>query len=371
MDAAGLDLLADGHPVRDGVRALLASWSLAGLSQAQDSAPGYPEKIWRDIRETFGSRLQDPQVVRVVLEELGFARCPSPIHGGLVQPLAAAAALGVAGMGLQVRLLAGDRFAFAMHGASGLPGAENVSVKAEHADGRWRLSGSARHLTYADTATEFLVPAQAGRGRLLLAVVPASAAGFRRAVRPTLTSDRLTDVEFDGVEVEPAAVFAGGTAGDRRGVDAMDAAQDLGTLAIAAELVGMSARLVSIATERVKSRHAYGAPLAALQGVQLRAAELYLSFVAARDAVREAASLLAAEEGPLGSPRVLAAIAAAKASATESALAIAAGAHQLCGGWGLLDEAGLHHYTRAIKAAESQLGSPRYHRAAIAEYLKA
>ena len=98
--------------------------------------------------------------------------------------------------------------------------------------------------------------------------------------------------------------------------------------------------------------------------MQLRSADLYLSFVAARDAVAEAAGMLASESGPLSSPRVLATIAAAKISAAESALAIAAGAHQLCGGWGLLDAAGLHHFTRAIKAAEGQLGSPRYHRGA-------
>lgn len=369
MDA-GLDLLADGNPLRAEVRELLARWTLDALPAAQASATGYPEPLWQRFRETFASRLTDPFAVRIALEEVGFARCPLPIHGGLVQPLAAAAAVGVTGMGLQVRLLAGDRFAFAMHGESGLPGAENVSVKAEQTEGRWRLSGTARHVTYGDSAAALLVPARAGRGRLLLAIVPASAAGVRRTTHATLTADRLTDVEFEAVEVDPAAVFAGGGPGDRRGVDAMDAAQDLGTLAVAAELVGMSARLISIATDRVKTRHAYGAPLAALQGVQLRSADLYLSFIAARDAVAEAAALLASESGPLSSPRVLATIAAAKVSAAESALSIAAGAHQLCGGWGLLDAAGLHHYTRAIKAAEGQLGSPSYHRAAVAEYLK-
>ncbi len=367
--SAGLDLLADGNPVRDEVRAVLAPWTLDARGAVQDAGPGYPERIWTRFYEGFGSRLDDPAVVRVVLEEVGYACCPLPVHSGLVQPLSAVAALGMPAVGVRVRLLAGDRFAFAMHGTSGLPGAENVSVTAEQGDGRWRLSGGVRHVGYGDSATHLLVPAR-GRRRLLLAVVPSQAPGVRRLTRPTITGDRLTDFDLDGVEVETAAMLAGVEATDRRGVDAMDGAQDLGTLAVAAELVGMSARLVSIATERVKSRQAYGAPLAALQGVQLRAADLYLSFVAARDAVAEAAAVLASTQGPLSSPRVLATIAAAKVTATESALAIASGAHQLCGGWGLLDAAGLHHYTRAIKAAESQLGSARYHRAAIAEYLK-
>ena len=45
---------------------------------------------------------------------------------------------------------------------------------------------------------------------------------------------------------------------------------------------------------------------------------------------------------------------------------VAAGAHQLCGGWGHLAGAGLHLYTRAIKAAEGQLGTPSQLRAGIA-----
>ena len=97
------------------------------------------------------------------------------------------------------------------------------------------------------------MPARAGRGRLLLAVVPAHGVrGPARTTHATLSGDRLTDVEFDAVQVDPAAVFAGGAPGDRRGVDAMDAAQDLGTLAVAAELVGMSARLLAMAVDRVK-----------------------------------------------------------------------------------------------------------------------
>jgi alkylation response protein AidB-like acyl-CoA dehydrogenase len=186
----------------------------------------------------------------------------------------------------------------------------------------------------------------------VLATTPARGIGVRRTTRPTLTGDRLTDFEFEAVAVDEP--LAAGVA------EAMAAAEMLGTIAVASELVGMSARLLEITAARVKSREAFGAPLAALQSVQLRAADMYLDFIAARAAVAEAAAV---GTGPL--------VAAAKITATGSALAIAAGAHQLCGGWGLLDEAGLHHYTRAIKAAENQLGSPRECRTVIARYLKA
>ncbi len=360
MGTERLDLLADGSPVRDEVRGLLAGWELGELAAIQDSATGYPDTIWEAFRRRIGPRLTEPAVVCVALEELGAARCPLPVHAGLVQPLAAALALGAAGHRLRDALLeGGDRYALARPGP-----ADRENMVAEREGGRWRLSGRVRNLTYGDTADILLVPARHGASGLMLAVVPAAAPGVRRITRPTLTSDRLTDLEFDEVALDQEVVLAGVA-------DAVAAAEVLGTVAVAAELVGMSAALLSMATDRVKSRHAYGAPLAALQGVQLRAADLYLSFLAAREAVAEAASVLASGAGPEASAHVLASLAAAKVTATESALAIAAGAHQLCGGWGLLDAAGLHHFTRAIKAAESQLGSSRYHRRTIAAYLKA
>ena len=41
--------------------------------------------------------MSEPEAVLVALEELGAARCPLPVHAGLIQPLAAALALGARG----------------------------------------------------------------------------------------------------------------------------------------------------------------------------------------------------------------------------------------------------------------------------------
>ena len=355
MAIADLDLLADGDPVRAAVRGVLAGWDPARLGAVQQSPHGYQESVWKAFRRRLGARMSEPEAVLVALEEMGAARCPLPVHSGLIQPLAAALALGPAGRRLREAVLgSGERYALARHGQEG--------IAAERNDGRWRLSGYARHMTYGDSAEILLVPARYGASGTLLAVVPARAHGVRRTTYPTMSGDRLTDVEFDAVALDDEPVLSGVR-------EAVVAADLLGTIAICAELVGMSARLLELTSDRVKSRQAFGAPLAALQGVQLRAADMYLDFVAARGAVNEAASLLVS--GADDSAKVLAGVAAAKISATTSALAIAAGAHQLCGGWGLLDEAGLHHYTRAIKAAENQLGSPRECRSVIARYLKA
>ena len=351
---AGLDLLADGDPVRAAVRGVLAGWEPARLAPVQESARGYQESVWKVFRRRLGPRMSEPEAVIVALEELGAARCPLPVHAGLIQPLAATLALGPAGRRLREAVLeSGDRYALARHGPEG--------IAAQREDGRWRLSGHARHMTYGDSADMLLVPARYSASGTLLAVVPARAPGVRRTTYPTMSGDRLTDIAFEDVALDDEPVLAGVP-------EAVVAADVLGSMAICAELVGMSARLLEMTADRVKSRQAFGAPLAALQGVQLRAAVKSRYMSAARGAVVEAASLLVS--GADDSGKVLAGIAGAKVAATESALAISAGAHQLCGGWGLLDEAGLHHYTRAIKAAENQLGSPRECRAVIARYLR-
>ena len=62
--------------------------------------------------------------------------------------------------------------------------------------------------------------------------------------------------------------------------------------------------------------------------------------------------------------------AGAKLAANSAALRAAAGAHQVCGGWGHLAESGLHTFTRAIKAAEGQLGTPLALREVIARSLR-
>jgi alkylation response protein AidB-like acyl-CoA dehydrogenase len=140
-------------------------------------------------------------------------------------------------------------------------------------------------------------------------------------------------------------------------------------MVLSAELTGLATGLLRAAVEHTRTRVAFGQPLAALQSVRHRAADMYLDVLSARDATSTACAALAtAMPGPLDG-RARAVVAATKVTATGAALRAATGAHQLCGGWGHLDDAGLHHYTRAIKAAEAQLGSPSFHRAVIAHHL--
>lgn len=329
-------------------------------------------------------------------EELGYARCPLPVHSGLAQVDAALWALGDAGAKHREELRRGTtRYALCAHDGLGSPAWERAGVIARAApDGSWRLSGRARFVPYADSADVFLLPARLttgpGRRGLLLAAVPATAAGLRLTTHRTLSEDHLGDVDLAEVVLRPDQVLAqddtGGRdsdrAGDRNGGDdgdgggdgaasrALAAALAMGTMALSAELTGLAAGLLRAAIDHARARTAFGQPLAAFQAVRHRAADMYLDVLCARDATAAACDVLTTTAPEPLDDHARAVVAAAKVTATAAALRAATGAHQLCGGWGHLDDAGLHHYTRAVKAAEGQLGSPSFHRATIAHHLR-
>ncbi len=348
------------------IEAMLNGWSVSALSLVQQADPGYDPRRWDEFRGYIWPELRSHADMCEVLEELGRVRCPLPVHAGLIQVDAALATLGDDGAHHRGQLLTGTRrYAIGMHDSLGRPAPEHVSVTAgQDADGRWYLSGTVRHVSYGDSAHVLLIPARAG-SRLLLAVVAVDARGVTSTCRQTMSGDRLTDFAFSFTPVEDGSVLAGESGNDLRAWPALAKAHATGVMALGAESVGFGAGLLEATVERVRNRRAFGAPLAAMQSVQMRVADMFLELTAARAAVHELAGLLAETD----EEAVRLAVADTKVTTTSATLLIAAGAHQLCGGWGQLEEAGLHHYTRAIKAAEGLLGTPAHHRRMIAQLL--
>jgi alkylation response protein AidB-like acyl-CoA dehydrogenase len=219
-------------------------------------------------------------------------------------------------------------------------------------------------VTYGDSAQTLLVPVTSAVGDVVLAAIPCDAIGISPMTRETIANDRLTDFTFVDVQLVPEWIVVADTATDRRGEAALLAAQSVGVMALGAESVGMAAALLERTVARVQSRYAFGAPLAALPTVQLHAAEMYLDLTAARAAITELASAIAEQADDLSM-----AVSTTKITVPAAASRIASAAHQLCGGWGQLEESGLHGFTRAIKAAEGQLGTPALHRERLGRML--
>lgn len=119
--------------------------------------------------------------------------------------------------------------------------------------------------------------------------------------------------------------------------------------ALAAEIIGVTSRVLDLAIEHTSSRRQFGAPIAAFQAVRHRLADGYAALEASR-------SLLDASFGAGADSAGVAAI-AAKASAGRAHQVASAGAVQVCGAMGATLEHSLHRYVNRGAVLDGLLGS--------------
>ena len=131
------------------------------------------------------------------------------------------------------------------------------------------------------------------------------------------------------------------------------------TIALCADALGAAEAALDAAASHVKQRVQYGKPLASLQVVRHRCADMLIDVYVAESAISAAA-----EAGDL-----IAAASWCKAAAIERCRRVTASAHQLAGGQGILADAPFHRWYRRVKMAEPVLGTNRAHRARVAASL--
>ena len=119
---------------------------------------------------------------------------------------------------------------------------------------------------------------------------------------------------------------------------------DGGRLNIAACSLGGARLALETATDYVKQRQAFGAPLASLQGVQFKLADMATELEAARLMVRNAADALDRRD-----PAATRLCAMAKRFATDAGFSVANDALQLHGGYGYLKDFPLERIVRDVR----------------------
>ncbi len=357
-----IDLLPGGQPLRDEIRAYLAAHhDPTRLDDLLAGAPGYDPQLWAGIGQEGwlrfglpGARIGD---LAVLASELGRARVPTPVHGGLVQPAWAATGADPAhAVGVLAGVTEGStRVTLCLAGPAGRIAPGSLGVRVHRAGTAVRLDGVKRYVPFADSADVLVVCADDAGGGVSLVAVPADADGLTVEPAPSVAGDRQAEVRLVDVEVGADAVI-----GPEGGAwDAVHHAVLVGTVALCAEAVGASAALVDQAVACATTRQVFGGPLGRLQAVQHRCADMALDQLAAMGAVDDAVACLDAGR-PAG-----AVVAAAKVQCGTACLRIAASAHQLWGGTGYLADAGLHHWTRLIKGIDAQLGGARDQRRSL------
>jgi alkylation response protein AidB-like acyl-CoA dehydrogenase len=191
-----------------------------------------------------------------------------------------------------------------------------------------------------------------------LAIVSARASGLVR--KPLTTIDRTRsfgELVFDGAEVEGWIGGPGGAAeANRRMLTA-------GRVALAADLLGASARAIELSVEYAGKREQFGRVIASFQAVKHMCAEMIAELEPARSLVWYAAHAFdeSSSDGPASDDqpeeaRLMAAH--AKAHLAEIGRDIVRTATEVHGGIGFTEEQNLHYWFKRVGVDRQLLGTP-------------
>jgi alkylation response protein AidB-like acyl-CoA dehydrogenase len=334
-----------------------------------DDPTGYDRQLWKRMSAEMGlPGLAVPEEyggagfsffeLGLVLEEMGRALVVSPFLASCV--MTTQLLLGLDDEEARTRLLPGlasgdviGTVALAEDGASWLPG--DVAATAT-ADGEaWRIDGHKSFVLDAAVADLLLVVARTPDGIGVFEVAGA-ATGVDRTPLPTMDQTRkLARVVFDGA----AARRLGSPAG---AVAAVDRMLDLSRIALAAEAVGGTGRVLDMSVSYAKTREQFGRTIGSFQAIKHKCASMLVDLESSRAAVHYALWAAATDQAdrPVVAPLV-------KAHCVDVYLAAAGENIQIHGGIGFTWEHPAHLYLKRAKSSQALLGGSDFHRQLLAD----
>jgi alkylation response protein AidB-like acyl-CoA dehydrogenase len=157
---------------------------------------------------------------------------------------------------------------------------------------------------------------------------------------------------------QPSTTFVDGP----EALDAINAAFDRATLGIAAQLIGLSDRMVAMATEYARNREQFGRPIGSFQAIQHRLADALLALDFARPVVYRAAWTLARNDPNRSRDASMAKVFASTAADKASRAAL-----QTHGAIGYTWEHDLHLWMKRAWVLSKEWGGVAWHRDRVAE----
>lgn len=216
----------------------------------------------------------------------------------------------------------------------------------------WRLAGRKAHVLDGDAADLLLIVARAGEGPTLFAI-DAQTPGLRRLGHDTLDGRRAAAIELADVQV-----------GDERRLGPVGGALpfvqstiDRAEAALCAEAAGSMEALLALTAEHLRTRTQFGAPLARLQALQHRVADIAIALEQVRSMACVAALALQAPEGR-ERERLLS---AAKALVAPLARRVAFDAIQLHGAMGMTEECPAARHAKRLIGIGQWFGDADFH----------
>jgi alkylation response protein AidB-like acyl-CoA dehydrogenase len=237
-----------------------------------------------------------------------------------------------------------------------------VQTRARRRASGYRISGTKLFVPYAHT-TDLLITAcrtagADGASGITLFLVDRRSPGVIVRLLDTIDrTRRVCEVEFRNVEVarEHALGVVGG------GWPVMSKTLDVAAIALAADALGGSERVLDMAVDYSKTREQFGRPIGSFQAIKHMAAEMVAEVEPARSLLWYAAH--AQDERKREASR---AASMAKASLCDIFARSANRAVQMHGGIGFTWEHDLHLWFKRAKWNELAFGDPSYHRERVA-----
>jgi len=366
-------LSEEQRQLKESARTFLAGESpVARVREMMADDAGMPRDLYAAIAnlgwcgllvpEKFGGAGLGMLDMSVVLEECGYAALPGPFlfssviaacalaHGGSeaindrwLAPLAEGRAVGTVAM-----VEANDSLALS-----------DLSASARESGGAWLLNGTKMFVPYAHAADFIVVAARTGPhpNDLGLFVVEPKAPGVKiRRLKNLDLTRRVCALELDAVVI-PSECRLGGGAG------LFNRLIDVGAVALAADSLGGTERVLEMAVEYSKVREQFGKPIASFQALKHAAAEIVADLEPARALLWYTAYALDAL--PEQAAR---AAAMAKARLGEVYMRSADRAVLMHGGIGFTWEHDIHLWFKRARFNESYFGSPSFHRERLAVF---
>ncbi len=241
-------------------------------------------------------------------------------------------------------------------------GLADVSTRATHQDGSFRVSGRKTYVPDGVDATHIVVPVRTSgalheRNGITLLLVDAGSPGMTTMAFRSVDHRPVAQIRFDDVRVA-----------DHRVLGAVDNGHDLLELgvdhAIAAELaeaLGAMDAAADLTLAYLKTREQFGALIGSFQALQHRMADIAMACEETRSLVYLATAGLSA-----GRHDRRRAISAAKARVGQCGLFVGHQCVQLHGGIGTSDEMAVSHYMRRLRMLDMRFGNADFHRSVFA-----
>ena len=346
------------------------------VREMEENPLGYPPELWSKcaemgwtgmcLPEAYGGQELPLVYLGLVMQEVGRALAPLPLHSTVVTALALLRAGNAEQKEQYLPAVSEGRsiltWAFSEKDPRFKP--ETVQTTAV-ADGEYFvIQGSKLFVDYFAAADLCLVAcrtaqASAANDGISLFIVDTKSAGISHVPLRTLAKDPQCEVIFNQVRV-PKSSLVGAL---HQGWPVMQDMLDVATVLLCTQMLGATRMDAEMAIDHAKFREAFGQPIGAFQSIQHTCADMIISI--------DGGELLAYEalwKMDNGMPAAVE-VSQAKAFCNEKCIAVVRNSQSIHGGIGFMMEFDLHLWYRRVTAWAMRLGTSFEHRARIAHAL--